>query len=147
MLLVAQALIGVLGLHWITVSTLGGFVELLIYTGFISGMVATLPATVMPYISPEPETLGTRIGMIYAAAGLGVLIGNPIALVLTGDTSNRSGFLGAQLWMGLCALVGAAFFVVAGNAAKKNWGAALGNGREKGRQPPWVDIIRLLRRR
>ena len=127
MLLIAQALVGVLGLHWITVATVGGFVEFIIFVGFISGMVATLPATVIPYICPAPETLGTRIGMIYGAAGFGVLIGNPVALAATGDMSRRERFLGAQLWMGLCALVGAALFILPSKSAKKNRKAILTN--------------------
>ena len=125
MLLVAQALIGVLGLHWITVATLGGFVEFLIFVGFISGMVATLPAATIPYICPSPDTLGTRIGMIYASAGLGTLIGNPVALATVGNATTRGDFLGAQLWMGMCALVGAALFIVPARSAKRNRKAML----------------------
>ena len=79
MLLFAQVLIGILALHWITVATLGkastfditecagqseltfstkhhtgGFVEFLVFMGIFSGMLATLPATVIPYICPNP---------------------------------------------------------------------------------------------
>ena len=146
MLLLAQALIGVLGLHWITVATLGGFVEFLIFTGFISGAVATLPSNVIPYICPKAETLGTRIGMIYAVAGLGVLIGNPIALATTGDTSTREGFLGAQLWMGICALIGAAFFVLPAKSAKQNRAVAFGIEWE-GTPSPWMDLTMSVWRR
>ena len=126
MLLVAQALVGLLGLHWVTIATLGGFVEFLIFIGFISGMVATLPAATIPYICPSADTLGTRIGMIYAAAGLGALIGNPVALATVGDSKTRGDFLGAQLWMGICALIGAAFFIIPARSAQKNRKALLG---------------------
>lgn len=127
MLLTAQALIGILGLHWITVATLGGFIEFVIFVGFISGMVATLPAATIPYICPSPDTLGTRIGMIYASAGLGTLIGNPVALAASGDGATRQDFLGAQLWMGVCALVGAALFIIPARSAKRNRKAILGD--------------------
>lgn len=126
MLLFAQVLIGILGLHWITIATLGGLVEWLIFVGIFSGMVATLPAVTIPFISPNPDTLGTRIGFIYGAAGLGALVGNPIAFAATGNTSVRHGFLGAQLWMGLCGLLGAAWFIVPGRSAKRNRKAMLG---------------------
>lgn len=129
MLLFAQILIGLLGLHWIIVSTVGGFVEFVIYIGVFTGMLATLPATVIPFICPDPATIGTRIGMLYGSAGVGVLIGNPIALATTGDTSTRHGFLGAQLWMGLCALIGAAFFVLPSRTAKRNRKALLEGSR------------------
>lgn len=98
--------------------------------GIFSGMLATLPATVIPYICPNPDTIGTRIGMLYGSAGVGALIGNPIALAATGDTSTRQGFLGAQLWMGICALVGAAFFVLPARTAKRNREALLENSRQ-----------------
>lgn len=147
MLLLAQILMGVLGLHWITIATHGGFIEFLIFIGFISGMVATLPPTVIPYICPKPETLGTRIGVIYASAGIGVLIGNPVALAITGDTSKREGFLGAQLWMGICSLIAAAFFVLPAKEGDRNWRAAVKNEveNEKGRPPqPWEDLLSLV---
>lgn len=116
---------GAFGLHWITVATLGGYVEFLIFIGFITGAVSALGPTTIPFISPNPETLGMRIGVIYAAAGLGTLIGNPIALATAGDATigsdaTRGDFLGAQLWMGICSLVGAAFFVIPAKHAKKN---------------------------
>ena len=129
MLLFAQVMVGVLGLHWITVATLGGFVELIIFTGFFSGMVATLPATVIPFICPDPKSLGTRIGMICGVAGVGALIGNPIALAAVSNFGSRQGFLGAQLWMGLCALIGATFFIIPARSAKRNWQAVIGSDR------------------
>lgn len=140
MLLLAQTLIGVLGLHWITITSIGGFVEFLIYTGFISGAVATLPANVLPYLCPNPETLGTRIGMAYAAAGFGTLIGNPVALALTGDTSTGDGFLGAQLWMGICALIGATFFILPAMSAKRNRALAFGL-KENEEAGPCMDLL------
>lgn len=146
MLVVAQALIGVLGLHWITIRSLGGFIEFVIVTGFVSGMVAMLPPLVIPFLNPEnPETLGTRIGMIYAAAGLGALVGSPIALeTVPGNISSvrPHDFLGVQLFMGLCALVGAAFFVLPAKVAGANWKRLVGGIG----QAPWVDVIRMIHR-
>lgn len=115
LLLLAQLASGILGLSWITIRSVGGFVELQIFYGFVSGMTATLPAIVVPYVCPSLAVLGTRMGMIYAAAGIGVLIGNPIALAASKPEKGQ--FLGAQLWMGLTALVGSALFVVTARAA------------------------------
>ena len=117
LMLLAQIVSGIFGLSWITINTIGGFVEFQIFYGFVSGMMATLPAVVMPYVCPSLAVLGTRMGMIYAAAGVGVLIGNPVALAATNACEGRTGFLGAQLWMGLCSLVGAMFFTVTAIAA------------------------------
>ena len=118
-------MLGILGLHWITVANLGGFVEFLIFVGFFTGMISSLAPITIPFISPNPETLGTRIGVLYAAAGVGALVGNPIALATNGDTSTRHGFLGAQLWMGICGIIGAALFIVPAWSAKKNRKAAM----------------------
>lgn len=110
LLLVAQIATGILGLSWINVTTIGGWIEIQIFYGFVSGMIATLPAVIAPYICPNLAVLGTRMGMIYASAGVGILIGNPVALALS--SPERGHFLGAQLWMGILGLVGAGFFVI-----------------------------------
>lgn len=110
LLLVAQIATGVLGLSWITVRSIGGWIEIQIFYGFFSGMVANLGAVVIPYLCPSLDVLGTWTGMIYASAGVGILVGNPIALALSHVEAGD--FLGAQLWMGLTALTGAVFFSI-----------------------------------
>jgi MFS family permease len=105
MLWIAAVSPGVLGLSWITISTMGGWIEFELFYGFFSGMIATLPPLVVPYLCPNLAVIGTRLGMIYGCAGLGILIGNPVALALS-DVEHGN-FLGAQLWMGILALVGA----------------------------------------
>ncbi len=110
LLLLASTLAGILGLSWIAIQTIGGWVEFQIFYGFVSGMIATLPAVVVPYLCPSLAVLGTRMGMVYGAAGLGVLIGNPVALAVS--KPEHGDFLGARLWMGLMALAGAACFGV-----------------------------------
>lgn len=118
LLLGAQVATGILGLSWIAVSTIGGWIEVQIFYGFVSGMVANLAAVVMPYLCPNLAVLGTRTGMIYASSGVGILVGNPIALALS--HVEKGDFLGAQLWMGLTALTGAAFFsITAVKAARR----------------------------
>ncbi|KAI9687031.1 MAG: putative secondary metabolism biosynthetic enzyme [Bathelium mastoideum] len=112
----AQILGGILSFSWIAVNSLGGFITFLVFYGFASGMMATLPAVVLPYICPSLAVLGTRLGMVYAAAGVGTLISGPVATAAANATHN---FLGAQLWMGPCFVVGAACFTVTGVAAWK----------------------------
>lgn len=146
MLVLAQASVGLLGLHWITIRSSGGFIEFLVVVGFISGAVASLPPVVIPFLNPDkPEQIGTRIGMAYAAAGIGVLVGNPIALAtVPRDVSivGPGGFLGAQLFMGLCSLVGAAFFVLPAQVAGKNWQKTIGGIRRS----PFKDLWHVMRR-
>lgn len=146
MLVIAQASVGLLGLHWITIRSLGGFIEFLVIVGFISGTVASLPPVVIPFLNPDkPEQIGTRIGMAYAAAGIGVLVGNPIALATVPrnvSVAGPGGFRGAQLFMGLCSLTGAAFFVLPAQVAGTNWQKTVGGIRRS----PFKDLWQVIRR-
>ena len=112
----ASAVASILGFCWIAVHTLGGFVVFLLLFGFTSGMLSTLPAMVVPYVCPSLAVLGTRVGMIYGAAGVGTLVGIPVAMAaVTMDTKGQrdgSHFLGAQLWTGLCLVVATALFTI-----------------------------------
>ncbi|EWZ30624.1 hypothetical protein FOZG_16097 [Fusarium oxysporum Fo47] len=97
---------GMLALCWIAVHNLGGFTIFLILYGFFSGAVTTLPAFIIPYLCPSLAVIGTRMGIVYGAAGFGALIGPPIALAADeayGGQRNRA-FLGAQIWNGLIIL-------------------------------------------
>jgi MFS family permease len=110
LLFAAQVLGGILGFSWIAVHNLGCFITFLIFYGFVSGMMATLPAVVVPYMCPSLNFVGTRMGMIYASAGVGALIGTPIATAAMGSARN---YWGAQVWMEVTSLVGALFFIPA----------------------------------
>ena len=114
MLGAAILLDAVLGFCWISANSMGRFVAFLIFYGFSSGMIVTLPPIVMPYVCPSLAVLGTRLGMVYASAGLGALIGAPVAI---SAASSTGGFLGAQLWVGSCAFVASVLFSVTGVAA------------------------------
>ncbi|KAK2689134.1 hypothetical protein QWA68_011697 [Fusarium oxysporum] len=97
---------GILALCWIAVHNLGGFTVFLILYGFFSGAVTTLPAFIIPYLCPSLAVIGTRMGIVYGAAGFGALIGPPIALAVDeahGGQNNRA-FLGAQIWNGVTIL-------------------------------------------
>ena len=109
MLGAALFLDGILGFCWISVHNMGRYVCFLIFYGFFSGMIITLPPIVMPYVCPSLAVLGTRPGMAYAASGLGILIGPLIAVAAVGSSKT---FVGAQLWVGCCIIVAAAIFSV-----------------------------------
>ena len=115
-LLFAEFSAGVLGFAWIGVRSLGGFVVWGIIFGFVSGMVATLPAAVLPYISPNLAAYGTRLGMLYGCAGIGFLISTPVASAANGATG---GFQGSQIWTGAVCCAAAGFFAVTALEARK----------------------------
>jgi hypothetical protein len=62
---------GILAFPWIALKSLAGIITWAIVYGFLSGMAVTLPAVVLPYITPSMSVLGTRLGMVYA---VGVLV-------------------------------------------------------------------------
>lgn len=109
LLLGAMLAASVIAFSWIAVNSIAGYVVWLIFFGFNSGMVVTLPAAVLPFISPSLAVIGTRLGMLYALSGVGLLISTPIASA----TMERSGgYLGAQVWIGACCVAAAAVYGV-----------------------------------
>ena len=106
-----------LGLAWITVDNVGGFVIFLLVYGFASGMVTALPAIVMPYVCHSLAVLGTRMGMLYGLSGVGALISVPVAAAAA--NASQGHFLGAQLWTGLCMVAASCLFPPTAMAAVK----------------------------
>lgn len=58
-----------------------------------------------PSIAPSLDVVGTRLGMIFFAGGMGALIGNPIAGALADPA--RNDFLSAQAFAGAIMSIGA----------------------------------------
>ena len=106
-----EFLMGILGFSWATVHNLGGFIPWLILYGFFSGMSVTLPAIVLPYICPNLAVYGTRLGMLYACAGVGFLISTPVAGAANASTG---GCLGSQIWIGACCVAASLLFLITG---------------------------------
>lgn len=83
-----------IGFTWISVRSVEGIVVFSVFYGFFSGAVLALPPTVIVALSPDVRFAGTRIGMSFGAAGLGVLVGNPIYGAIVDIPKGR--FVGAQ---------------------------------------------------
>jgi len=111
LLLAASLSSMLLAFVWIAVHNLGGYIAFLIFYGITSGAVSTLSAAVLPYICPNLSTVGTRFGMVYSVAGLGVLASNPVATKLISVGASVD-YLGSQLWTGLTIAIGAAFYAL-----------------------------------
>ena len=107
LLLISELATGILGFSWISVRSLGGYIVWLIAYGFMSGWITTLPAIVLPHICPNLAVYGTRLGMLYAAGGAGVLISVPVATAVNASSGR---FIGAQVWIGVCFCVASGFF-------------------------------------
>ncbi|GAM88728.1 hypothetical protein ANO11243_067620 [Dothideomycetidae sp. 11243] len=103
LILLCTIALSILGFSWISIQTRAAYYVFLVLWGFFSGGIATLPAVILPLLAPRPEVYATRLGVVYAAAGVGVLIGAPIA---NATNNGRRSFLGPQLWIGITSLLG-----------------------------------------
>lgn len=128
MLLLAEIAIGVLGFCWIAVHNLGGYVAWLVFFGLASGMVVTLPAIVLPYILPTMAVIGTRLGMLYAVGGIGLLISTPVSLALNDAAGS---YLGSQVWIGCCGFAATLFYAITCRQAWKRRRLYKGHRGEK----------------
>jgi MFS family permease len=90
-----------LAFSWMAISSATGLVVFAILYGMSSGaIVSILPPTVVS-IAPDMKNLGTRMGMAFAIASIGLPIGNPIA----GAFVKRGSYAGLQAFSGACLLV------------------------------------------
>ncbi|CAI6334352.1 unnamed protein product [Periconia digitata] len=78
--------------------------------GFASGCIFSLVPAMIAKISPDLSKLGVRTGSLYVVAATGVLIGSPIAGVISSGDGN--GFLGLTLFSGLLLVVGTVFLIL-----------------------------------
>ncbi|KAJ5433025.1 uncharacterized protein N7458_012181 [Penicillium daleae] len=69
----------VLAFAWIGIRNEAGTIVFAVLYGFASGAIVSLPATILARLTSNMSMLGTRMGMSFIFAGLGLLIGNPIA--------------------------------------------------------------------
>ncbi|TVY23595.1 Aspyridones efflux protein [Lachnellula hyalina] len=102
----------VLLFSWISVSSTGGMVVWTMAWGFLSGVLVTAPAasTAHPTLSPSLDVIGARLGMSWATAGVGVLIGAPIAGTLANIA--KAEFVHAQIFSGAVMAVAVGLLIV-----------------------------------
>ncbi|RAK90099.1 MFS general substrate transporter [Aspergillus costaricaensis CBS 115574] len=98
-ILLGSAIIsGVLSLCWIAITDTGGLIAFAVLYGLFSGAFVALPAVALTSLTPNLETLGTRMGMCSVLCGLGSLCGSPVAGAILDNTGS---YLGVQLYSGL----------------------------------------------
>lgn len=91
---------------WIAATETPGFIVWSCYWGILSGVLVTAPTSIVahPVFCPNPNYMGTRLGMMWGISSFGALAGTPIAGALVNlDTGY---FLHAQIFAG-CMMVGA----------------------------------------
>lgn len=92
--------------------SLGALVTFCVIYGILSGLIITMATIMVPVLAPDgarQDTIGTRLGMSYFSAGVGLLVGSPIA----GAVSNarRGDFVGGQAFGGATLLAGAVMLI------------------------------------
>lgn len=101
----------VLLFSWIAVHGSAGIVVWSVFWGLMSSVIVALPGAIIPLLCPSISVIGTRTGMYWAVAGLGVLIGSPVAgaLIISGPSGVVWWHL--QVFSGLCMVLGAVLLV------------------------------------
>lgn len=69
----------ILAFTWLGIRSVAGAAIFAAFFGLCSGAIVSLPVTIVAGLSPHMGVVGTRVGMSYSFAGVGMLIGNPIA--------------------------------------------------------------------
>jgi MFS family permease len=102
---------GILAFCWITVHDLGGLVIFAILYGFFSGAFVSLPPSAGVSLSSNLNSVGTRLGMVFCVAGLGILIGSPIGGAIL--NIGKMDFLRAQIFCGVTLILGTFAMILA----------------------------------
>lgn len=92
----------ILGFGWIAAKSEGSLVVICVLYGFFSGSFVSLPASVIVNLSPSMGVVGTWMGMVFTVAGIGLLIGSPIAGAILGPGDT---YVGLQSFCGASVLV------------------------------------------
>lgn len=82
----------------LAIRTTAGLVVFSVLYGFMAGAFMGLPAAGIISLSPDKSKIGTRLGMTLGFIGFGVLVSNPIAGAILGDSQN---WVGLTVWCGV----------------------------------------------
>ena len=100
---------------WAAVSTSAGMIVWAVFWGYFSGVMSACFAAVVPSLSPSPEIVGTRMGMLNGLFGIGCLISPPIDGALLSVQGNhfdkRRTYLDMQMYVGACLTAATLLFI------------------------------------
>ena len=95
---------------WIAIKDPIGLVVFCVLYGFFSGTFVSLPGPMGVSLSPNMRNIGRRLGVSVAFSGTGLLIGNPIAGLISQKERN---WIGLQIWAGVMVVASGCFIVAA----------------------------------
>ncbi|KAI1424869.1 monocarboxylate permease [Xylaria sp. FL1777] len=98
-------LLGVAMISLIRVSGAPGMIAGTVVVGFLSGVVVALPPVCFGVLTENKSLIGTRVGMGFAMAGFGLILGGPAAGGILRATTNPLEWTGVWVYGGLAACV------------------------------------------
>lgn len=110
----------VLSLCLLAIHQTGGLIAFCVLYGFFTGIFVSLPGPIVTSLSPNLAFLGGRMSMAFISAGIGLLVGPPVAgaILASGDGHNWTML---QVWSGaLLALSG--LCMLGARVTKVGWG-------------------------
>ncbi|KAH6705156.1 MFS general substrate transporter [Leptodontidium sp. MPI-SDFR-AT-0119] len=87
---------GIIAFCWTSVSSIGQIIIFCLFYGFFSGTFVSITGPSIASLSTDLSLVGTHMGMSFAAASLGLLVGNPVAGVLL----DSYGWIGPAMFCG-----------------------------------------------
>ncbi|KAL6915278.1 hypothetical protein FSST1_006773 [Fusarium sambucinum] len=94
---------------WIGVDTVPSTIVWAVLIALFMGPLSVIYPILVPRLSPNPELVGTRMGISSAAAALGTLIGFPVTSAL--NDIEAASFWKSQLFNGCCMLAGSVLMI------------------------------------
>ena len=103
-LLIFSLLSAVLLFAWSAVFTVASFYAWCVLLGLIMAPLAVFVPAMIPFVCPDKGTVGARMGMAWAAASLGIILGAPLSTALS--NLDEGSFWRMQVLVGCCMLAG-----------------------------------------
>ncbi|RGP70087.1 riboflavin transporter mch5 [Fusarium sporotrichioides] len=94
---------------WIGVDTVPSTIAWAVLIALFMGPLSVIYPILVPRLSPNPELVGTRMGISSAAAALGTLIGFPVTSAL--NDIEAGSFWKSQVFNGCCMLAGSVLMI------------------------------------
>ena len=110
MFTVAVIILGTMEFFWIAAKDAVGLYVFCVFFGFCNGAAQGMFPGALASLTKDPKTMGARFGTVMTVAGFATLAGPPIAGAIIDRTPGGS-YLWAQVWAGLCIMLGATLLV------------------------------------
>ncbi|WPH01306.1 Hypothetical protein R9X50_00414500 [Acrodontium crateriforme] len=97
-----SVILGILVASLIAVNHSVALLVVTVLTGVFSGVYLSLPSVVVAQITKDKSRIGTRIGILFASVGLGVLAGGPGAGAILGRQPSHREWMGTWTYSCVC---------------------------------------------